>query len=73
MAMPIFTGGRLGAGVEAAKARTEQAAEKPPAVTYHHRFPDWNGEEEVEVLCERYLDELRKLVSVGIRQGFIQG
>lgn len=42
-------------------------------VTHRYSFPDWTGSEDVLVLSEKYLEELRILVDDGIRQGYIQG
>jgi hypothetical protein len=37
------------------------------------RFNDWTGDEDVLTLCERYIQELEKVVKDGISKGFITG
>lgn len=57
-------------------------SEKPkPAITkptmvkvmYKYRFKDWKGNEDVLELCQKYIEELEKIVKDGIKRGFITG
>lgn len=48
----------------------------PPSmapVTYRYLFPDWNGQEDVLNLSEKYIQELKVFVQDGINQNFISG
>jgi hypothetical protein len=40
-------------------------------MTYHYRFDDWSGPEDVPTLCRQYLDELRRVVADGQAKAFI--
>jgi len=37
------------------------------------RFNDWTGNEDVITLCERYIQELEKVVKDGVSKGYITG
>ena len=39
-------------------------------MTYHYRFDDWPGSEDVPTLCWQYLDELRRVVADAQAKGF---
>jgi len=43
------------------------------SVVYSYGFDDWPGTEDVETLCESYLDEVRAAVADGVRRGFVTG
>jgi len=45
----------------------------PPVVTTRYRFADWAGSEDIVALSQMYLDELRRVVEDGIRNGFLTG
>jgi hypothetical protein len=38
-----------------------------------YKFRDWTGNEDVLTLCERYIQELEKVVQDGVSKGFITG
>jgi hypothetical protein len=38
-----------------------------------YKFDDWNGNEEVLELCQKYLQELERLIDDGVSKGFISG
>ncbi len=38
-----------------------------------YKFTDWTGDEDVITLCERYVQELEKVVKDGVSKGFITG
>jgi|GEM_PF-4071432 len=42
-----------------------------PVATHHYWFPDWQGQEDVITLCERYLDAVSALVADGKSQAFL--
>lgn len=38
-----------------------------------YKFSDWKGNESVLVLCQKYLQELERLIENGVTKGFITG
>ena len=38
-----------------------------------YKFSDWTGDEDVITLCEKYIQELEKVVEDGVSKGFITG
>jgi len=38
-----------------------------------YKFDDWNEDEEVLTLCQKYLQELERLIDDGVSKGFISG
>ena len=38
-----------------------------------YKFSDWTGDEDVITLCEKYIQELEKVVKDGVRKRFITG
>ena len=38
-----------------------------------YEFDDWDGNEDVLTLCQKYLQELERLVEDGVSKGFITG
>lgn len=50
--------------------------EKPETSVEHevrYKFSDWTGDEDVITLCEKYIQELEKVVEDGVSKGFITG
>jgi len=55
---------------------TEPKAKKVKATVESkstYRFDNWTGDEDVLTLCERYIQELEKVVKDGVSKGFITG
>ena len=46
---------------------------EPPATTYKYQFKEWPGSEDVSTLCNRYLAEIKRIVSDGRTRGFLTG
>lgn len=42
-----------------------------PRVVYCYRFRDWSGPEEVQILCDNLIDELKAVVADGQRRGLL--
>jgi hypothetical protein len=45
----------------------------PEKVEIKYTFADWKGNEDVLTLSKMYLDELRKIVEDGVKNGFLTG
>jgi hypothetical protein len=44
-----------------------------PTIRVTYRFDDWSGNEDVLTLCQKYLQELERLIDDGVNKGFITG
>jgi len=42
-------------------------------IQVNYEFDDWNGNEDVLALCQKYLQELERLIEDGVSKGFITG
>jgi len=51
--------------------RKSQEANAKTQVTY--KFKDWNGNEDIITLCQKYIQELENLIHDGVSNGFISG
>lgn len=58
-------------GGSAPGATPAPAAPAPATVVYRYFFPDWTGHEEVPVLCNLLLNELRDVVAEGRQRGLL--
>jgi hypothetical protein len=69
--------GKNGELIESRHIEEKQQSEKlpePSAISEtRYEFKDWSGTEDVITLCERYIQELEKLVEDGIKRGYISG
>ena len=43
-----------------------------PIIAYKFTFPDWNGDEDVLQLCDKYLKELQRVITDGQDKGFLK-
>lgn len=43
-------------------------SESRTKITHRFTFPDWNGSEDILTLCQKYLDELKMVVSDGLNK-----
>jgi hypothetical protein len=59
--------------------RQYSSSSEPPKIIYNelpiveerYRFDDWTGDEDVFVLCQKYLDELNTIIMDGRSRGFL--
>lgn len=54
-------------------AEGEKADKKPAIIQVKYNFTDWSGKEDILMLCQKYIQEIEKMVNDGIRKGFIKG
>src|SRR5207249_2882101 len=61
----------LSAGRSVAQYALKEAQTKPGGQVWYDRFVDWEGNEEIPELCERYLAVLKRLVVDGRARGML--
>ena len=52
---------------------TKSESEPSVKTTVEYRFTDWEGTEDILILCQKYLLELDHIINDGIKKGFITG